>query len=359
MPVGTLATVKAIDSLDVSKTKASILLANTYHLYLQPTTKIIQMHGGLHQFMKWEKPILTDSGGFQVFSLGKQLEAKNLSTTTQKIRNSINEDGVTFTSHLDGSKHEFKPETAIQIQREIGADIIMAFDECTPDQASFEYAREALNRTHRWAKRCFEYWEAHQRNSVYGRYQALFGIVQGAMHKELRRKSTQFIRDLHFDGIAFGGETIGYNMTGTVELMEWVRDLLPENQPRYAMGLGRDPQNIIDAIMIGFDMFDCVAPTRLARNGTLYYGQLAFRDKPYFVSPFPNGRLQIENAQWKEDQEPIQSGCDCYTCLQGYSRSYLRHLFKTKELAYYRLASIHNVRFMIRLCEQIREWIVN
>lgn len=350
MPVGTQATVKALDSHDVEATRAPIILANTYHLYLRPGMEVIQSFGGIHHFMKWQKPILTDSGGFQVFSLGKQMEGKNEQSTTK-----IKEDGVEFTSHLDGSKHFFRPQTSIEIQRQIGADIIMAFDECTPDAADQKYAQEALDRTHRWAEQCYNYWEENKRQSSYGYYQALFGIVQGAQHPELRKAAAQKIANFHFDGIAMGGETVGYNMPMTEEIMNWIRDLLPVDKPRYAMGLGRDPQNLIDAVQAGFDMFDCVAPTRLARNGALYVGQLAKDRKGFtFASDFPLGRLNIENSQWRQNTEIIQTGCDCSTCLAGYSRGYLHHLYKAKELAYYRLASIHNVRFMIRLMEELR-----
>ncbi len=385
MPVGTLGSVKALDTADIHSTQADIILANTYHLYLRPgMTRLIEQ-GGIHQFMGWRKPVLTDSGGFQVFSLAQKYPHKNQvqmrSLHTQgKLPNiqsqslvKISEEGVEFVSHLDGSKHFFTPEKAIEIQRQIGADIIMAFDECTPDDAEYQYARQALDRTHRWARRCREYWQEHQRFSHYNSYQALFGIVQGALYQDLRKQSAQEICDLDFDGIAIGGETIGYNMQGTKEVMSWIEHILPTEKPRYAMGLGRDPQNIIDAVVAGFDMFDCVAPTRLARNGSLYYGELVFPNnktwkevnedgkaafRPLFESPYAKGRLQIGNACFARDSQPISSNCDCYTCQQGYSRAYLNHLFKMKELTYYRLASIHNVRFMIRLCQQLREYIV-
>ncbi len=365
MPVGTLATIKSLDTQDIEELKAQIILANTYHLYLTPGMEVIQKAGGVHQFMGWDKPMLTDSGGFQVFSLGEIVDNQRVKlqhkqpAAKQFNHNKITNEGVEFTSHRDGSKHFFSPEKAIEIQRQIGADIIMAFDECTPDKADEKYAREALDRTHRWAKQCKTYWEQQNRQSAYGSYQALFGIVQGAMHPELRRESLEVIKSLEFDGIAFGGETVGYNMAGTVELMDWVRDILPEDKPRYAMGLGRDPQNLIDAVLAGYDMFDCVAPTRLARNGTLYSGQLEIKDNlPQFISEFPKGRLQIGNQRFTFDQGVIQEGCNCFTCQQGYSRSYLRHLFKTDELTYFRLSSIHNVRFMVRLSEELRKWIV-
>lgn len=354
MPVGTLATVKALDAEDIVATKPEIILANTYHLFLRPGTEVINRAGGIHDFMKFSGPILTDSGGFQVFSLGQQASGKGKVAIAK-----IADDGVRFKSHLDGSEHFFTPERAIEIQRQIGADVIMAFDECTPDLADEKYTREALDRTHQWAKQCLDYWEKHQRKNVYGRYQALFGIVQGAMHPELRREAVQKITELDFEGIAFGGETVGYNMTGTIQILDWVRDLLPENKPRYAMGLGRDPQNIIDAILAGYDMFDCVAPTRLARNGSIYFGELVIeQEQPKFVSPYNKGRLQIGKSEFKFDQAPISRTCACSTCQSGYSRSYLRHLYKTDELTYYRLASIHNVHFMVNLSKQLRVWIV-
>ncbi len=351
MPVGTQATVKALDTRDIVESSAQIILANTYHLYLRPGMEVLERAGGIHHFMKWQKPILTDSGGFQVFSLGKQIEEQNMTKIT--------EEGVHFISYLDGTKHFFSPEKAIEVQRQIGADIIMAFDECTPDAATAAYAQEALDRTHRWARQCYEYWESQQRQSSYGSYQALFGIIQGAQHQDLRRHSAQVITQLDFDGIAVGGETVGYNMPVTIEIMEWLRDLLPEHKPRYLMGLGLNPQDIIDAVINGVDIFDCVAPTRLARNGALYSGTLNTEGEKWVLdSSFDKGRLNIGNSQFAEDQRVIQPGCDCTTCKYGYSRSYLRHLYKTQELAYYRLASIHNVRFMVRLSEALRQAIL-
>lgn len=355
MPVGTLATVKSLDSKDIEQTKPEIILANTYHLYLRPGMEVMNQAGGIHNFMNLQKPILTDSGGFQVFSLGQQAASKGQEATAK-----ITDEGVHFKSHLDGSQHFFTPEKSIEIQRQIGADIIMAFDECTPDQADNNYTKQALDRTHRWAKQCRDYWEKNNRLNAYGRYQSLFGIVQGAMHKELRRESLMKIMELDFDGIAFGGETVGYNMEGTVEILNWVEDLLVENKPRYAMGLGRDPQNIVDAVVAGYDMFDCVAPTRLARNGSIYHGKLEItNDQPKFVSIYNKGRLQIGNSEFKYDQNVIDENCTCTTCQSGYSRSYLRHLFKTDELTYFRLASIHNVHFMVDLSKQLRTWILD
>ncbi len=346
MPVGTKATLKALDSLDVKNTQTQIILSNTYHLYLRPGEDLVANRGGLHQFMQWFGPILTDSGGFQVLSLGEN--------TT------IKDNGVEFKSHYDGSKHFFTPETSIEIQRQLGADIIMAFDECTPDKADRKYALEALDRTHRWAEQSINYWESKKRVSAQGHYQALFGIVQGAIHRDLREQSAKFMANLAFDGIAVGGETVGYNMNGTAHVMEWIESLLPANKPRYAMGLGRDPQDIVDAVQMGFDMFDCVGPTRLARNGALYHGHLEQdKDKFKFISKFKNGRLNIGRVDFKTDDGVIMEGCDCYTCKSGYTRAYLSHLYRSKELSYYRLASIHNVRFMIRLTEEMRAGILN
>lgn len=361
MPVGTLATVKALDTKDIQDLDAQIILSNTYHLYLRPGMEKLRKMSGAQEFMGWDKPMLTDSGGFQVFSLGRQQEiGKEKKSEMRKLGVKISEEGAQFISHLDGTKHFFSPEDSIQIQREIGADIIMAFDECVSDHEEKKYVAASIARTHRWAKRCFEYWNKHKRQSVYGNYQALFGIIQGAMFKDLREESAKFITSLDFDGIACGGETVGYNMEGTKEMMSWIEDILPENKPRYAMGLGRDPQDIVDAVLAGFDMFDCVGPTRLARNGALYFGQLntVNGQEPFFDSPYKNGRLNIGNAQFATDTQVIQAGCDCYTCKNGYSRAYLNHLYKTKELTFYRLASIHNVRFMVRLSQQLRDYIL-
>lgn len=379
MPVGTLATVKALDAKDIADLNAQIILANTYHLFLRPGMERLQQMGGVHKFMGWHKPMLTDSGGFQVFSLGRQQlhngstnKKKELSDkfktapkkkekqVSRKLGVKITEKGAEFVSHLNGSKHFFSPEDSIEIQRQIGADIIMTFDECVSDHETKNYTKKSIDRTHRWAERCFKHWEKNKRKSVYGDYQALFGIIQGGMFEDLRQESAKFITSLDFDGIAVGGETTGYNMPGTQEMMTWIEDILPANKPRYAMGLGRDPQNLVDAVKAGFDIFDCVGPTRLARNGALYHGELVDqKGEIEFKSKFKNGRLNIGNQKYLTDQKIIQEGCDCYTCKNGYSRSYLNHLYKTKELTYYRLASIHNLRFMVRLVENLRIMILN
>lgn len=358
MPVGTLATVKSLDTQDIAAITPQVILANTYHLYLRPGHELIAELGGVHEFMGYHGPMLTDSGGFQVFSLGAQMQQKSVGSGGMRPME-LSEEGVWFSSHVDGSRHWFPPEHSIQVQQALGSDIMMVFDECLPDASPYDLAAESIERTHRWAERCVTVWEQENHLSRQGHEQALFGIVQGAMHKDLRQRSLAYVKSLPFSGIALGGETVGYNMAGTVELMEWLRSELPEEKPRYAMGLGRDPQNVIDAVMAGYDMFDCVAPTRLARNGTLYYGELDTSGEVWrWDSPYNKGRLQIGNAQFRRDNSVIQPGCDCFTCQAGYSRAYLNHLFKTQELTYYRLASLHNVRVMVRLTEQLRSRIL-
>ncbi len=358
MPVGTLGTVKSLDTQDIVGTGAQIILGNTYHLYLRPGLEVLRSHGGLHPMMGWEKPILTDSGGFQAFSLQHQRESSGQKNNKKLAK--LSEEGVKFYSHLDGSQHLLTPEKSMEIQQVIGSDIIMALDECMSDDYDLATAKESVLRTSRWAKRSFEAWEKANRQSEWGKYQALFGIIQGGLHQELRIKSAQDILELDFDGIALGGETIGYDMAGTGQVMEMVEDLLPADKPRYAMGLGRDPQNLVDATLMGFDMFDCVGPTRLARNGTLYEGHLFINQEgvPEFTSEYNNGRLQIGNSQFMHDKKPISQNCQCYTCQQNYSRSYLNHLFKAQELTYYRLASIHNVAFFIQLSQKLRQFVM-
>lgn len=357
MPVGTRATIKSIDSEDIAAMKPQVVLANTYHLYLRPGHDHMASLGGLHEFMRYNGPMLTDSGGFQVFSLGDQLDEAG----RQAIKPAkLTEDGVEFTSYLDGSRHFFTPEKSIDIQQKLGADIIMAFDECVPDAATAEYTRDSVDRTTRWLERCVAQWESTDRKSAQGHYQSLFGIVQGAQFPELRQHALQAILKTPVDGIAFGGETVGYNMAVTVQILDWVRDILPDHFPRYAMGLGRDPQNIVDAVQAGYDMFDCVAPTRLARNGTLYAGELDTSEDAKWIwkSPYNKGRLQIGNAAFRSDTSVIQPGCDCHTCQKGYTRAYLHYLFRANELSYYRLASLHNVRTLVRLTETLRDRIL-
>lgn len=369
MPVGTQATVKSLDTRDLESLGAQIILGNTYHLHLRPDEGVIKKLGGLHQFMNWPHPILTDSGGFQVFSLKhenfKALKHKNNRTIEQLDNNQaklvkIDEDGVTFTSHIDGSTHRFTPESAIEIQHKLGADIIMAFDECTPDEVDEEYAREAMERTHRWAERCLRYHESIKTLKLKSKTnypiaqlpnrQFLFGIIQGSNYKKLRKESAQFISSLNFDGIAIGGESIGYNMDATKNILELIMPMIPEDKPHYTMGVGFSPMDIFEVVERGIDMFDCVAPTRMARNGTLY------------ISPPARGgdkrgggsRIDVTNAQFREDKNPIDHDCACYTC-QNHTRAYLNHLFKAQEILGHRLATIHNLHFLLNLMRDIRD----
>ena len=317
MPVGTRATVKAMTPEEVRDLGAQIILGNTYHLYLKPGHELIKRAGGLHKFMNWPYPILTDSGGFQVFSLG------DLRKITEK--------GVEFRSHIDGSKHFISPEKSIEIQNALGSDIMMAFDECTPYPADYEYAKHSMERTTRWAKRCKDYhkdWEN----------QALFGIIQGGMYKDLREQSAKEIIDLDFPGYAIGGLSVGEPKELMCELLEFTTPLLPEDKPRYLMGVG-SPDYLFEAVINGVDMADCVLPTRIARNGTVMTA---------------HGPLTIRNAQYKEDFSKLDPECDCYTCT-NYSRAYIRHLFNVNEILGARLATIHNLYFLIKLMENIRK----
>ncbi len=343
MPVGTQATVKTLDQTDLQNLPAQIILGNTYHLHLRPGEDLINEFGGLHKFMNWDKPILTDSGGFQVFSLGLQ---KDATINNQKLV-SIDEEGVTFRSHLDGSSHRFTPESAIETQHKIGADIIMAFDECTPDTVDEQYAREAMERTHRWAKRSLDEHKKLSSTNTRDYKQFLFGIIQGSVYKNLREESAAFISSLDFDGIAVGGESVGYNMEATKEILDWVYPLIPENKPHYAMGLGLSPTDLLIAIEHGIDMFDCVAPTRLARHGML------------FVHPEQDKKLRINitNSKYTKDAGPIDPQCQCHTC-QHYSRAYIHHLFAAQEMSAMRLSSIHNLHFMLDLTRLAREAIL-
>ena len=349
MPVGTQGTVKSLDQHDLQTLDAQIILGNTYHLHLRPGEDLIAQFGGLHKFMNWDRPILTDSGGFQVFSLGAQRdekieanEAVNKSSHNAGKLVSIDEDGVTFRSHLDGSSHRFTPESAIATQHKIGADIIMAFDECTPDAADKEYTKSAMERTHRWAVRSLN---AHnQLKSTDKDYQRfLFGIIQGANHQEFREESAKFIASQDFDGIAIGGESVGYNMAATKDIIDWVLPHLPAEKPRYTMGLGYSPADLFAVVERGIDMFDCVAPTRVARNGSLYVRRTIN----------PSYKININNAQFRTDNGPIDPECDCTTCT-NYSRAYLHHLFRSEELLAYRLATLHNLHFFLNLMKEIR-----
>ncbi len=317
-PVGTQATVKAVSPAQLAETGASLVLSNTYHLYLRPGAELVAEMGGLHDFMRWPGPMLTDSGGFQVFSLSAM--------------NKIDEDGVTFKSHIDGSMHRFTPEKSIEIQQLLGADIIMAFDECAPPHDR-DYNQRAMRRTHAWAERCLK---AKTRPD-----QALFGIVQGGVFPALREESARFITGLDFPGYAIGGLSVGESKQEMNEMLDVVPPLLPEDKPRYLMGVG-SPEDLVNGILRGIDIFDCVLPTRLARH---------------HAAMTMTGRLNLMNAAFSRDPRPIDADCDCYACRQ-FSRAYLRHLIAAKEILASTLISIHNIRTLLRLVTACRQAIL-
>ncbi|MBF0475167.1 MAG: tRNA guanosine(34) transglycosylase Tgt [Deltaproteobacteria bacterium] len=320
MPVGTQGTVKAMTPEDLKEIGAEIVLANTYHLYLRPGHGLISEFGGLHKFMHWDRPILTDSGGFQVFSLSPLRE--------------ISEDGVTFRSHLDGSKHHLTPEAAIHIQEHLGSDVMMCLDECPPYGADRGYVDNSLELTTRWAERC--------RQAVSREDQgALFGIIQGGVYPELRSKSAAGITALDFDGYALGGLSVGESKKEMLDMVAHTVALLPSDKPVYVMGVGA-PEDLVECVGLGVDMFDCVLPTRNARNGML-------------LTSF--GRVVIKNAKYARDQRPIDETCRCYTCL-NYSRAYLRHLYLAREILAYRLNTWHNLYYIINLMKEMRQSIL-
>jgi len=348
--VGTKATVKALATEQVKDLGAEVVLANTYHLYLQPGDELVKKAGGLQKFMNWQGPTMTDSGGFQVFSLGAAY-GKNISKITKSGENvlllpegqsdeeleakpaKIDAGGVMFRSHIDGSAHYITPEKSIEIQHNLGADIIFAFDECTSPNESLHYQKEALERTHRWAKRSLEYHKSKKSN------QALFGIVQGGRSEELRKESARVISDMEFDGFGIGGSFAKEDMMTAVR---WVNEILPEEKPRHLLGIG-EPEDLFGAIENGCDLFDCVAPTRMARHGHLYTSR---------------GKINIENAKFVADFSPVDAGCECYTC-KNYTRAYLSHLFRAKEMLAATLASIHNLYFIVNLVKRIRQSILD
>lgn len=325
MPVGTAGTVKAVHQRELKDDiQAEIILGNTYHLYLRPGLEIIEKAGGLHKFNGWDRPLLTDSGGYQVYSLAN----------TRKIK----EEGVTFKSHIDGSKHTFTPEYAIDIQRTIGADIIMAFDECTPYPCEYGYARSSMEMTHRWLKRCCDRFD--QTEGKYGFDQTLFPIVQGSTYKDLRQKSAETIASFGREGNAIGGLSVGEPHEMLYEHTEIVCDILPKDKPRYLMGVGT-PENILECIALGVDMFDCVMPTRNARHGLLFTSE---------------GIINIRNEKWKDDFSPVDANLDGYVD-NFYSKAYLRHLTHSKEILAAQIASIHNLTFYLWLVKEARKHI--
>lgn len=371
--VGTQASVKAVPPRDLIETGVQVVLCNTYHLYLRPGPEVVQDMGGLHRFMGWNGPVMTDSGGFQVFSLGFGLEhgvgkiasifpeeagvpgeagpgaaaAPQLATpgsatpAEPAVRReklvTVDDDGATFISHLDGSRHRLTPEKSIRIQEMLGADIILAFDECTSPLHDHEYTARALERTHQWALRCLDARRTEQ---------ALYGIVQGGAYRDLREESALFISSLPFDGIAIGG-SLGRSKEDMHRVLEWTVPLLPDGKPRHLLGIG-DVEDIFACVERGIDTFDCVGPTRLARNAALLVGPAAGG------SPANRFRLHIKNAVFARDDGPVEAGCPCYTC-RHFSRAYLRHLFRAGELLAYHLATVHNLSFMSRLMERVRQ----
>lgn len=317
-PVGTQATVKTLTPADLQELRATLILSNTYHLYLRPGADLVAEFGGLHGFMKWPGPILTDSGGFQIFSL-------------EGLRK-IDEEGVTFRSHIDGSYHRFTPEKSIEIQEKLGADIIMAFDECPPPQ-DYHYNVAALNRTHRWAERC----KVAQTRAD----QALYGIVQGGVFADLRTQSAEFLAKLDFPGYAIGGLSVGETKAEMHAMLEVVHPLLPRHKPRYLMGVG-SPEDLFEGVARGVDQFDCVLPTRIARHGAVFT---------------PQGRVSLRNARFARDPNPIQPDCQCYTC-RTFSLAYLRHLLIAEEILALRLTTLHNLHFMLDTMRRIRQSIL-
>lgn len=344
MPVGTRAMLNYLTPADLKQSGSEIILGgNTYHMLCTPGMETIEKLGGMHQMMGWHQAMLTDSGGFQVLSLSKN--------GTICI---VDEDGAHFKHPITGKIIHLNARTSIQAQKIIGADIIMAFDQCTPETGGREAALAALDRTHRWLVLSKE---EHQKNpqSAYGFQQALFGIIQGGSFRDLREQSTEFVLQQDLDGIAIGGEVIGFDMPKTCEIIDWVRPRLPEEKVRYTMGVGLNPQDLLDVVAKGVDIFDCVAPTRNARHGTLYYGELVERDGWLaFEAPDNQKRILIKKSQYATDNNPIMENCDCYTCL-NFSRGYLHYLFKEGLIAYFHLASIHNIHIMQKTCAKMRE----
>jgi queuine tRNA-ribosyltransferase len=326
MPVGTQATVKTMTPDDLLRSDVQIILGNTYHLYLRPGHKLIEEFGGLHRFMHWKRPILTDSGGYQVFSL-------------KEIRK-IDDDGVTFQSHLDGSYQRFTPQSVLDIQRSLGSDIMMVLDECAPYPSTREYAEKSNELTLKWAAIARELYEKKQ--PLYGHKQFLFGIVQGSVYKDIRQKSAEELIKMDFPGYSIGGLAVGEPVEKMYEMTDFVTALLPDNKPKYLMGVGK-PEDLLENIERGVDMFDCVIPTRNARNGTVFT---------------QNGKLIIKAGRFKKDQNPIDEYCDCYTC-RNFSRGYIRHLLNVNEILGLKLATIHNIHFYMWLVREARTHILS
>lgn len=341
MPVGTLGTVKTTTPDELKELGADIILGNTYHLYLRPGDKEIKKYGGLHEFIRWNRPILTDSGGYQVFSLGKSIRPMGPIGPRSLVK--ITEDGIHFRSHLDGSKHFFTPEKVIDIQRNLGSDIMMVLDECTPYPATKKYATEAMNRTHNWALESLKAFQSTR--PIRPIRPLLFGIIQGSTFKDLREQSARFITSLPFDGIAMGGVSVGEGKKEMYKVLDWVMPLIRPIRPIrpiYLMGVGT-PEDLLEAVERGFDMFDCVLPTRLARHGTVWSYEKT------------GGKLNLLNSSNKSYAGPIMKGCQCYACKNGFSRAYIHHLLKENEVLGIRLTTLHNLHFLLDLISKIRE----
>jgi len=321
MPVGTQGTVKTLSPLELEEVGSQIILGNTYHLYLRPGEALMQQAGGLHKFANWNRPILTDSGGFQVFSLAELRK--------------IHENGVKFQSHIDGSYHEFTPESVVRTQRALGSDIMMVLDECPPFPSERSYVEKSTQLTSRWAERCFQAWQ--NSSPLYGHSQALFAIVQGSTFLDQRRLSCEQLLACDFPGYAIGGLAVGEPKSAMFEMIQVCNELLPKNKPRYLMGVGK-PEDLVEAVNLGVDMFDCVIPTRNGRKGQVFTA---------------NGPMNLTNLIFREDFRPIEESCDCYAC-RTFTRAYLRHLFHAEEILALRLGSLHNLRFYHRLMERMR-----
>jgi len=350
VPVGTKASVRSLSPQDLKNLQVQIIFGNTYHLHLQPGEDTVKDFGGLAKFMNWDGPTITDSGGFQVFSLGKKTVKMIEDFEDDESEESlvkITEDGVEFRSHIDGSKHMFTPEISVEIQRKLGADLILAFDECAPHPSTYEYTKEAMDRTHNWAIRSLAASKLKQHHPW---QQALYGIVQGGIYKDLREESAKFISKLNFDGMAIGGVSVGESKKEMVDVLNWTVPLLPEDKPRHLLGIG-EVDDIFAAVENGIDTFDCVIPTRFGRYGIIFSGIPEGNIKTKF-------RIDIKKSIFAKDKGPLSRNCNCYVC-KNFTRGYINHLFKAQELSAYRLASYHNVYFLINLVSKIREAIID
>lgn len=348
MPVGTRAVVNYLTPHQLETAGSQIILGgNTYHMLVHPGQEVISNSGGMHRFMAWNRPMLTDSGGYQVLSLSKDSQICK-----------INDTGARFKHPTTGKVITLDAKTSIETQKWIGADIIMAFDQCTPEVEDKRVIVKAMERTYQWLQQSKATHEAHP-DSQYGHRQAFFAIIQGGYHRELREQCTEHVLAVQPDGIAIGGEVIGYDMAKTCEIMGWLDPLLPQDKLRYTMGVGLNPQNLLDVVAAGADMFDCVAPTRNARHGALYCGEFIIENNwPKFISDENRGHILIKKTRYSQDTAPVMASCDCYTC-QHFGKDYLHFLFKTNTTAFINLACIHNIRVMHRACELMRDTILN